>query len=416
MPPRRRNASNGSIGAAAPEKRARHGPSRSSSSPAAAAPPNAAKSAALTAQMAAGDDAAGDAVPPQDTIHDELFAPVSQEELEAWQGWTDIESEPAFFNAILKELGVQDAKIHEIFTVDDESMAHLPNPVGLIFLYKFVEEDENEVREACPDHLWFANQTTSNACGTIAMLNIAMNCDGIRLGDHLARFKAATQHLHPALRGHLLSTNTAIRSAHNSFARRLDMLMSDVALKWEWTEAAKAKKTTTTAKRKARQGGGRRKRRAGVADADAAFHFIAYVPIGQDVWELNGMQEKPLKIGSFDTGDWTAMARDRIDGRMQAYAPYDDMPFFSLLALCHTPKEGEQDTNGGGLPDRDSFPEGRGDDDDGNDGNDDDDDDDGSRAAARRRDYTPAVHAWIKKLADKGVLRRLATGKEDEEV
>jgi hypothetical protein len=32
------------------------------------------------------------------------------------------------------------------------------DPLGLIFLYRFVEEDEEEEYDDCPDNLWFANQ------------------------------------------------------------------------------------------------------------------------------------------------------------------------------------------------------------------------------------------------------------------
>lgn len=32
------------------------------------------------------------------------------------------------------------------------------DPLGLIFLYKFVEEDTEEAYEDCPENLWFANQ------------------------------------------------------------------------------------------------------------------------------------------------------------------------------------------------------------------------------------------------------------------
>ncbi len=82
---------------------------------------------------------------------------------------------------------------------------------------------------------------------------------------------------------------------------------------------------------------------------------------------------------------------------MSAYAPFDDTAIFSLLALCHTPRE-EKDGDAGNETKDDG-----------------DGDDDGRRAAARKRDYTPAVHCWLKKLADKGVLRRLATGEDDKE-
>lgn len=66
------------------------------------------------------------------------------------------------------------------------------------------------------------------------------------------------------------------------------MLMSDLSLKLEWAEAGK----------KAKRKNANNKRKKKAADEDeAAFHFIAYVPMGTDVWELNGMQEKPLKLG-----------------------------------------------------------------------------------------------------------------------
>ncbi|CAK7205607.1 hypothetical protein SEUCBS139899_008385 [Sporothrix eucalyptigena] len=360
------------------------------------------KSAAATNAIVVEDGAAA-SVPSRDAIHERLFAPITETELKAWKGWSDIESEPAFFNFILKELGVQDATIFELFGVDESSISYLPDPLGLIFLYKFVEEGDEEAYEDCPENLWFANQTTANACGTIAMLNIAMNCDRLGLGDHLTRFKTATQPLHPALRGHLLSTDETIRSKHNSFARRIDMLVSDLSLKLEWAEAG-AKTAKAASSRKSTK-----KKKKKADEDEAAFHFIAYVPMGNDVWELNGMQEKPLKLGSFD-GDWTAMARERIATRMRNYAAFDDTAIFNLLALCHTPKilkagetngaNGTNETNG--TTNSEPMPT--------------DDDDEGGvrRAAARKGDYTPAVHSWLKKLADKGVLQRLATGEPDE--
>jgi len=51
------------------------------------------------------------------------------------------------------------------------------------------------------------------------MVNIAMNAEDITLGEVLEKFKAETKDLNPALRGHLLSFNDKIRTAHNSFAR-----------------------------------------------------------------------------------------------------------------------------------------------------------------------------------------------------
>lgn len=34
-------------------------------------------------------------------------------------------------------------------------------------------------------------------------------------------------------------------------------------------------------------------------DDDAAFHFIAFVPIEDEVWKLDGLDRQPEKIGAF---------------------------------------------------------------------------------------------------------------------
>lgn len=63
------------------------------------------------------------------------------------------------------------------------------------------------------------SKTTSNACATVALLNIIMNAQNIELGDKLEEFKALTANLAPPLRGWLLCNNKWIRTIHNSLAR-----------------------------------------------------------------------------------------------------------------------------------------------------------------------------------------------------
>lgn len=62
-------------------------------------------------------------------------------------------------------------------------------------------------------------QTTHNACATIALLNILMNAEGIGLGERLRKFKQDSKDLSPPLRGNMISNSDWIRVAHNSFAR-----------------------------------------------------------------------------------------------------------------------------------------------------------------------------------------------------
>ena len=160
----------------------------------------------------------------------------------------------ALFSYILRQYGVKNIKIQEIFGLDDESLLYLPyaspschlnccwllwsKPVyGLIFLFKYRDDDADEDEDApkCPKHVWFANQvcsgilhpyllcwyiqTTSNACATVALLNIVMNIPDLDLGDALEAFKESTRLLKPPYRGQALSRDEFIRNIHNSFLR-----------------------------------------------------------------------------------------------------------------------------------------------------------------------------------------------------
>ena len=87
-----------------------------------------------------------------------------------------------FFNRILDLLGVKEAKAQEVFSIDEDSFSFLPcvslsraahlarrgatmltlplhsDPVhGLVFLYEYVDTEQDETDESSPN-LWFANQ------------------------------------------------------------------------------------------------------------------------------------------------------------------------------------------------------------------------------------------------------------------
>ena len=101
-------------------------------------------------------------------------------DLASWPGWCEIESEPvcrpfcpghylttdktqAFFTTILKDIGVRDLRVQEVFGVDDDALAILPKPVhAVIFLFKYQEDSTAEqIQETkCPSHVWFANQVS----------------------------------------------------------------------------------------------------------------------------------------------------------------------------------------------------------------------------------------------------------------
>jgi ubiquitin carboxyl-terminal hydrolase L5 len=73
----------------------------------------------------------------------------------------------------------------------------------------------------CNLHIFSTNavQTTSNACATVALLNIVMNIPDVDLGDALKAFKESTRLMNPPNRGQALSGDDFIRNIHNSFLR-----------------------------------------------------------------------------------------------------------------------------------------------------------------------------------------------------
>ncbi|KAF5876532.1 putative ubiquitin carboxyl-terminal hydrolase protein [Botrytis fragariae] len=258
-------------------------------------------------------------------ILDDALKPLTDDERKSWKGWCELESDPALFNYILREYGVKDVKIQEVLGLEDEMLQYLRKPVyGLVFLFKYIEDDseDEETPLKCPNHIWFANQTTHNACATIALLNIVMNVPNLDLGDGIRSFKEDTQSLKPAYRGQKLSQNEFIRNIHNSFARRMDILNADLGLS---NEVSAWKK-----KRKTKKKSGRSKSRS---DVESGFHFIAFVPVEGVVWRLDGLQRQPVTLGPCND-DWISVARASIYEQIIKYG--DDLQF-NLLSLCRSP-------------------------------------------------------------------------------
>ncbi|GAO16571.1 hypothetical protein UVI_02019910 [Ustilaginoidea virens] len=154
-------------------------------------------------------------------------------------------------------------------------------------------------------------QTTNNACATVALLNILMNARDIDLGQQLTEFRERTRSLSTSLRGHSISSNAFIRTIHNSFTRRMDHLNADLCLENEARKRSNRRRQSTL---------------------EYGYHFIAYVPFDGHVWELDGLQSCPLKLGPVVDADWTAIAKPQIEARMFQYQ--GSQLSFNLLAVC----------------------------------------------------------------------------------
>ena len=132
--------------------------------------------------------------------------------------WCTIESDPGVFTSLIESFGVKNAELSELWSLDDDSLSNLGKVYGLVFLFKWQRDDSDDVTAALspltgedvPTNLFFARQTTTNACATQAILSILLNAvteenkeeeDELKLGPILSNFKSFTASFAPDLRG-----------------------------------------------------------------------------------------------------------------------------------------------------------------------------------------------------------------------
>lgn len=226
--------------------------------------------------------------------------------------WTTIESDPSVFTELLQKIGTQGLEVAELETLDEFSLQALGKTYGLIFLFKWDEKIEREIRASrsglsaqevpADSNVYFAQQVIHNACATQAIVNTLMNCteeeDGFRLGDELSRLKEFTKDFDKESKGLAISNSDILRSVHNSFRPPSSHLLPDVK---------------------------------GSVDGDA-FHYIAYVPIRGNLYELDGLQDGPYVIGACcDDEDWLQRGVDAIRERMARYEGSEQR--FSVQAI-----------------------------------------------------------------------------------
>lgn len=164
----------------------------------------------------------------------------------------------------------------------------------------------------------------ANGCATVALLNILMNRHGPSIGKTLQLFKAQTADMSPFLRGWLLESNTNLRQIHNSYARPIELLNSDLFLSNEWEECdgdadkPKSKRRRITSRRKNQD--------------ENAGHYKAFVHQGGQVWVLDGLEANPVSLGEATEETWIPIALQGIADKM---AVAGDM--VNVLAVCQSP-------------------------------------------------------------------------------
>lgn len=284
-----------------------------------------------------------DKIPIPDNVLKATLAPLTEDKLREWPNWITLESDPDIFTHVLRELGVKSVKFHDVYSISSEELESIPNLEGLIFCSQYASARDHGVKPSAEDlkALWFANQTVDRACGTIAMLNLVMNINNLELGELLNDVKVRSRDLPAPLRGDLIARQSpAIRAVHNSFSRRTDHLNAAWNLQNKVAAAEKKKKQvirraplpkrSTKARSKAQK-----EKEEAEEDDEADYHFIAFVPVGDKVWHLDGLNKEPVILGEISPGlHWTELASGAINEIILAKGDNID---FNLLALCRDP-------------------------------------------------------------------------------
>ncbi|CAG8519347.1 1759_t:CDS:10 [Diversispora eburnea] len=220
----------------------------------------------------------------------------------------------ALFTALMNSLGIKGAKATEVFVLDQQdNFDDIGEIYGFVFLFKMNEtkggllndnvDYDEEFLEDYPPNVYFANQVVDNACATLAVLNIALNCPQLEIEQELKEFKEFTWDLPPATRGFSITTHPNFRQIHNSMARHPeDSLIIE-------EEDNKKKKDNSN------------------EEKGEVYHYIAYVPVDEEVWQLDGLYPRTYT----DEKIWYDAARGVINERIDIF--HAEQVEYVLLAI-----------------------------------------------------------------------------------
>lgn len=227
-------------------------------------------------------------------------------------GWNTIESDAGVFTTLVELLGVSGVEFADVYGLDEESLAQFQPLYGVIFLYKYRQSDYqkprtySEVEQSAPESMFFAHQKIQNACATQAILSVLLNSPSLKLGATLDNYKDFATALDPATRGEVLGLSDEIRTSHNSFSRPNPFLSEEDHQPRD-------------------------------EENDGLYHFVAYVPVNGQLWELDGLKQYPVNYGDCTFEEFPKKLSQVLMERVQS-GPEGELRF-SVLAVTRDRRE-----------------------------------------------------------------------------
>jgi len=240
------------------------------------------------------------------------------------EDWLELESDPGLFTLLIEDFGVKGVAVQEVYDISEKPTG----PVfGFVFLFRWNGKGRrrkgNLIEEFYVDKpsivnkMFFAYQITPNSCATNALLSVLLNCDNVELGPQLTRIKEFCHGLDPESKGYTIASSLRLARSHNRYASRC--VQPGVGTK------VHHKQTFTFTGR--------------INGADT-FHYVSYVPIGDRLFELDGLKRGPIDHGPWGSHEeWTDLFLRVISDRIAMCDGNSDI-HFSLMAVVvdHLPR------------------------------------------------------------------------------
>ncbi|KTG06518.1 hypothetical protein cypCar_00034924 [Cyprinus carpio] len=181
--------------------------------------------------------------------------------------WKPMEINPEMLNKVLSKLGVGSSwRFVDVLGLEDEALSGVPSPCcAMMLLFPLTQQHEDfRSKQSVDDSksVYFLKQTVVNSCGTVGLVHaVANNQDSIDFDSDsaLKKFLEATSGMAAAERAKELEQNKAIQETHDAVAD-------------EGQCRPEADKVN--------------------------FHFITFVNVNGQLYELDGRMDGPVKHGT----------------------------------------------------------------------------------------------------------------------